>query len=119
MSLSFYALKSVFRILVCNRFTNLEVKAKKTTYEAKILIRNGTSKQWSHGMIIPQYQLFYTNYSIEWNGYHLSMISKLASWTTDILDQSQGNLLAQIQRRWLSWELNYRLDIFSDSSINT
>ncbi|CAF1408150.1 unnamed protein product [Rotaria sordida] len=65
-------------------------------------------------MIVPQYQLFYTNYSIEWNGYHLSMISKLASSTTDILDQSQGNLLAQIQRRWLSWELNYRLDIFSD-----
>ncbi|CAF1304434.1 unnamed protein product, partial [Rotaria sp. Silwood1] len=50
-------------------------------------------------MIIQQHQLFYTNYSIEWNECHLSMMSKLASWTTDILNQSQGDSLAQIQRR--------------------
>lgn len=93
----------------------LRSKKRETPYEAKISICNTTDpKQWSHGMIIQHPQWFYTNYSIEWNGYHLSMISEIASWTTDILDPSQNHPLARIERFWLSRNFKYQLEISSN-----
>ncbi len=86
----------------------LRSKKQGKTYEAKISIRNITSNQWSDGMIVQHHQWLHTNYSIEWNGYHLSMINKIASWTTEILDQSQGDY-------WLNFK---DAGFHGDSSIN-
>ncbi|UJR17681.1 hypothetical protein I4U23_004579 [Adineta vaga] len=93
----------------------LRSKTRGTSYEAKISIRNTTSNQWIDGKIIQHPQWLSTNYSIEWNGYHLSIINNfIASWTLDIIDSSRNELLAQSQRRWFSWKFKYQLDLYSD-----
>ncbi|CAF1494134.1 unnamed protein product [Adineta steineri] len=83
-------------------------------FKAKISICNITSNQWSYGTIIQHRQWLHANYSIEWNEYHLSMITNIVSGTTRILDQSENDVLAQFYRRWFSLNYKYQLEVFSD-----
>ena len=90
-------------------------KTKKKLYQATFSIHNTTSNQWAEGNIIENSQWLHTNYTIEWNGSHLSIITHLITpWIVDIVDPSKSELLAQSQRRWFSWKYKYQLDLFSD-----
>jgi hypothetical protein len=92
----------------------LRSKSQGENYAAKISIRNMSSNQWSHGEIIQSKQWFYTDYSMKWNGYNVSMINRIASLTTEIVDLSQGDRLARFHRRWFSRSYKYDLELYSE-----
>lgn len=93
-----------------------QVRSKKQgdAYEGKLSIRNSTTKEWSVGTIVQHSQWFTTNYSIDLNEYHLSLIKLVASSRTDLINRTNGFRLAQYHRRWISRSFKYDMKIFSD-----
>lgn len=72
-------------------------KRPNSAYEGKLCIRNWTTKGWSVGTIVQHPQWFATNYSIDFNDYHLSLIKLIALPRTDLIERKDGFRLAQYE----------------------
>ena len=85
-------------------------------YEGNITVLDPSTNQWINGKIKRQLTFFFETYIIEWNGRRISMTTGFNPFHTEFHDETNGALLARVQKRLISlvWTNIYDLEIFSD-----
>jgi hypothetical protein len=94
----------------------LQAKIKPFLYKAEISIVDPKSNRFVKGLIQESFKFSSALYSIEWNGYRITMENKFASFTDKFRDSDGGEILAEIRLRPASifWTFKYDMKIFSN-----
>ena len=92
----------------------LSSSKKGQTYRATLKIRSENNKKWIKGQIQQHHRLLGQNWTIQWNGSNISMISEPASLVTSFYDDQ--TLLARFRLRLQSflWVNLYDIEFFTD-----